>query len=162
MRKADPERQCQNCARPIQRRRYSTGLLENRNRFISRRFCDRACMAAAMTQTEVTKGAYLWRARKHRKPSCESCGTTASLQVHHRDGNWKNNNPQNLRTLCASCHTKLHWRLDAKARERRWVKATHLDYLLSICADLSAHLPASDASRLAAAMAPLQPKRRAA
>ena len=27
-------------------------------------------------------------------------------QVDHRDGNWKNNKPSNLRLLCPNCHTR--------------------------------------------------------
>lgn len=44
---------------------------------------------------------------------CTSCGAageqlsgTAKLEVHHVDGNWKNNRPQNLATLCEECHVE--------------------------------------------------------
>jgi 5-methylcytosine-specific restriction endonuclease McrA len=37
-------------------------------------------------------------------PYCEQCGTTARLEVHHIDGNWKNNQPANLQVLCRTCH----------------------------------------------------------
>ena len=46
-----------------------------------------------------------------RKKSCESCGHTPlyqwALEVHHRDGNKDNNEPENLTTLCANCHRDL-------------------------------------------------------
>lgn len=49
--------------------------------------------------------------RKSKKPHCERCGFVAAdksqLDVHHRDGNNKNNDPGNLETLCANCH-RLH------------------------------------------------------
>jgi hypothetical protein len=48
------------------------------------------------------------RVQIHRKESCENCGGTHWLGIHHRDGNWKNNDLSNLATLCASCHTSLH------------------------------------------------------
>jgi 5-methylcytosine-specific restriction endonuclease McrA len=31
-------------------------------------------------------------------------GGTASLEVHHRDRNWRNNEPWNLITVCDACH----------------------------------------------------------
>ena len=49
---------------------------------------------------------------KHRRDSCESCGYhpfwKMSLDVHHRDEDKLNNDPDNLMTLCASCHRELH------------------------------------------------------
>ena len=51
----------------------------------------------------------------HKKDTCEHCGfvrTHASqLDVDHIDGDRWNNDPANLRTLCANCHrlkTHLH------------------------------------------------------
>ena len=44
----------------------------------------------------------------HRKERCEDCGFVPThvcqLDVDHSDGNKRNNNPSNLRTLCANCH----------------------------------------------------------
>lgn len=48
--------------------------------------------------------------RAYRKDHCErpACTTTiedpCQLDVHHIDGNRRNNDPANLQTLCASCH----------------------------------------------------------
>lgn len=43
-----------------------------------------------------------------RKSTCERCGFVpehiGQLDVHHIDGNHDNNDPANLRTLCANCH----------------------------------------------------------
>ena len=45
---------------------------------------------------------------KYKKDRCESCRFipvhTCQLDVDHIDGNRDNNNPSNLRTLCANCH----------------------------------------------------------
>ena len=57
---------------------------------------------------------------KHRKDSCEECGTKnvywagnykvnrKILTVHHIDGNHNNDSPDNLQTLCRKCHNKKH------------------------------------------------------
>lgn len=49
---------------------------------------------------------------KHRGDECEMCGHhpffKSSLDVHHRDGDKNNNDPENLMTLCPSCHRELH------------------------------------------------------
>ena len=37
---------------------------------------------------------------------CELCGSDTNLDIHHIDGNWQNNNLDNLMCLCRSCHTK--------------------------------------------------------
>lgn len=49
-----------------------------------------------------------YRARKHRKDACEQCGSTDSLEVHHKDEDRTNNNPANLETLCGPCHRSHH------------------------------------------------------
>lgn len=46
--------------------------------------------------------------RKHKKSFCESCGFIpehpVQLDVDHINGNHKNNDLNNLQTLCANCH----------------------------------------------------------
>jgi len=46
--------------------------------------------------------------RKHKGATCERCGFVPEhprqLDVHHRDGNHKNEAVENLQTLCANCH----------------------------------------------------------
>ena len=46
--------------------------------------------------------------RRHLGTSCECCGFTpehpAQLDIDHRDGDHKNDDPSNLQTLCANCH----------------------------------------------------------
>ncbi len=45
---------------------------------------------------------------KHRKEECEECGFVpkhiCQLDVDHMDGEKKNNEASNLKTLCANCH----------------------------------------------------------
>ena len=44
----------------------------------------------------------------HKKTACERCGFVpehaCQLDVDHIDGDHENNDPANLRTLCANCH----------------------------------------------------------
>lgn len=48
------------------------------------------------------------RYQKYIKSSCEICGATKDLEVYHKDKNHSNNNPNNLMTVCSSCHQKVH------------------------------------------------------
>ena len=60
---------------------------------------------------------------RHKKDACEVCGFVAEhriqLDVDHRDGDRNNNDPSNLRTLCANCH-----RLETYAAKHH-LKRTH-------------------------------------
>ena len=111
-RKPDPVKHCIACGIPLERKRIN-GRLEDRGVFLRRKACSQTC---ANTRKEVTKDAMHWRARQHRADSCQECGTTVALHVHHIDRTPANNDPSNLTTLCASCHLKLHWREDRDAR----------------------------------------------
>jgi len=39
---------------------------------------------------------------------CTMCGFMEGLHVHHKDKNRKNNSLENLQTLCAGCHSRIH------------------------------------------------------
>lgn len=54
--------------------------------------------------------------QRQRKDKCERCGSTNRLCVHHINDDHFDNRPENLQTLCNSCHmsiTKKKW-WDAK------------------------------------------------
>ena len=108
-RKPDPEKVCPICGNAIMRKRYGKRL-EDLGAFKRRKYCSRACMAKAQFKAEL---AGLSAARKRSKPflkhQCEICGTEENLQAHHKDMNPYNNSKENIMTLCARCHTKLHW-----------------------------------------------------
>ena len=118
--KKELKKYCAACDKLMIRKRFK-GRLEDMGAFRKRHYCDRACMAAGMLQEEVTDSALLKRVLKHRKPRCEQCGTEANLGIHHIDGNRNHNEPSNLRTLCASCHTTWHWQNGKKASKRQSV-----------------------------------------
>lgn len=52
------------------------------------------------------------RFRRHKGDVCERCGfvpeNIRQLDIHHADGNHKNNDLDNLTTLCANCHRLEH------------------------------------------------------
>jgi len=41
---------------------------------------------------------------------CQACGTMSNLEVHHKEfrSHSGHDSEQNLITLCAACHTRLH------------------------------------------------------
>jgi hypothetical protein len=106
---------CAVCGLLLVRKRRNR--LESMNVFLRRKFCDRRCMAVAMIKDEVGDAALHLRARCLCGSSCERCGTTDKLSVHHIDGDPSNNDPSNLMTLCGSCHTKWHWEHGKQKRE---------------------------------------------
>lgn len=46
--------------------------------------------------------------RKLRGTKCERCGSTKFLCAHHKDEDRTNNAPENIETLCKSCHQIEH------------------------------------------------------
>jgi 5-methylcytosine-specific restriction endonuclease McrA len=49
---------------------------------------------------------------KFKEKVCSECGFipkhSCQLDIHHKDGNHRNNDPNNLETLCANCHRLRH------------------------------------------------------
>jgi hypothetical protein len=73
----------------------------------------------------------LWKYRcvksyeKVKKRTCELCFTKENLQLHHIDGDKRNNNSRNLQTLCENCHREIHRKLKVYYIDRHPVY-THL------------------------------------
>lgn len=110
--KPDPVKFCEFCGEQLHRKRFN-GRLEDYGVFLRRRNCNMTC---GNSKKEVGKSAHHWRARKYMKDACEKCRATEDLHVHHDDGDYRNDDPSNLVTLCSSCHLRLHWREDRDKR----------------------------------------------
>lgn len=119
-RKQDPERVCGYCGKVLERKSIN-GRLEDRAVFLKRKYCNRTCMAQAYIQEEVTLAALRKRAEGFRGNQCAECGAPEELAVHHLDANTANNAPDNLMTLCATCHTRWHWTHGKKPWKRQSV-----------------------------------------
>lgn len=111
--KPTPLRNCAQCGAKMERKRYPNRVLECLSLFRKRKYCNVACMAAAQEGLMKTATARSGRRQSVKAilDACEDCGrkrTETRLYVHHRDGNPLNNEPENLRTLCGSCHRLSH------------------------------------------------------
>lgn len=107
------DRYCEYCGNKLERKRFN-GRLEDFTVFKNRKYCNRECMQKAYLK--IGEHNQNWSnahttARKINelilhKEVCELCGSDSNLDIHHIDGNWQNNNLDNLMCLCRSCHTK--------------------------------------------------------
>lgn len=123
--KADMFRICQQCGGSFMR---TPGAMK-------RRFCSVACFNQARAKPpKVKRGprrgpeASNWQggisrriAAQHRKEACERCGSQRFLCVHHRDRNRRNNQPDNLETLCKRCHQIEHGLTKTAAGRFAWI-----------------------------------------
>ena len=108
---------CQYCGKLIIRRyNLKKHSFEGKKNYMSRKYCDRMCMRKAFTKTGYSIqcwGSTHATARNInililKKSECELCGKSGRLDVHHKDFDEQNNDPENLQVLCRSCHMKIH------------------------------------------------------
>lgn len=117
------EKQCVTCGMAITRKVIASGKkagkLEPPHLHLGRKFCSRACSDGLIKIRGISIKAYAAMngvnrqssnryARRFLKKECEECGTTEKLTIHHVDLNWRNNNQENLMTLCNKCHSNWH------------------------------------------------------
>lgn len=111
------EKYCEYCGKKLERKVFASGRLEDYGVFLRRKYCNRTCMRKAFLKigenTEQTNSNAHTTARGInelilQKNQCEECGKTGRIDVHHIDGNCRNNTPKNLMALCRSCHMKKH------------------------------------------------------
>lgn len=108
------EKYCEYCGNKLERKRFD-GRLEDFTVFSNRKYCNRECMRKDWVKigdnhNQSYSNAHT-TARKINelilhKEVCELCGSDTNLDIHHIDGNWQNNNLDNLMCLCRSCHTR--------------------------------------------------------
>ncbi len=106
-RKQDPEKFCKHCEKQFFRVQYPSKL-QDFTQFTKRIFCSKLCMLEFNLEREKTRQWNGQKLQSLKKDKCAQCKGTHWLGVHHRNGDWKNNDLNNLITLCASCHTKYH------------------------------------------------------
>jgi hypothetical protein len=109
-----PPKPCAHCGRLMHRKRQRNGRWESRHDWEARKYCNPTCMSAAYRQPKVPDAEADWTTAHERarrlKPHgpCERCGSDRYVRVHHKDGDWRHNDPGNLERLCQSCHLKEH------------------------------------------------------
>lgn len=105
-----PTKHCEFCGKPFSRKRVGKKQqLECVSNFTRRRFCSISCSVSQQHAEEPSNRNWSRkRARKHVNGSCDACGHTERLVVHHVNGDPMNNSPQNLQTLCSPCHSYWH------------------------------------------------------
>jgi 5-methylcytosine-specific restriction endonuclease McrA len=118
--KPTPVKHCLQCGSKMERNRFASGRREDLAVFNRRKYCNRKCMASAMVQEDPTRDAYRKRIRHLREEQCGDCGSIENLSINHKDRNWRNNQPDNLETLCSSCHTKKHWDEPGRLFVAKW------------------------------------------
>lgn len=101
----------------------------------SQKFCSDDCCKIYTKRKKAQKASYdkakeyqRLKARAHSlavevvrllgNTTCECCGSTEGLQVHHRDLRYLNNNPSNLQLLCTKCHSRVHSEISSQWRAK--------------------------------------------
>lgn len=107
--KKTDQKYCKFCNAEMARKRRPNGDLEDFGSFVRRVYCDQNCMAKGMVKERCSGKSYSrMKAHLNVKESCEQCGKTGHLHVHHKDEDHSNNDIPNLITLCPQCHSKWH------------------------------------------------------
>jgi hypothetical protein len=88
----------------------------------NRKFCSIKCKGLWQSENNKRENNPNWKPLKERinvnkmvrrmlieeMKSCEICGISDQLQIHHKDKNRKNNDRKNLMVLCINCHSDEH------------------------------------------------------
>lgn len=106
---------CKYCGKKLERKRFNKRL-EDFGVFKNRKYCNRNCMRMAMlkignhnqTYRDAHQTAVNIMNAQGKDKKCLICGSTKNVDVHHNDGDYTNNNLENLIHLCRSCHMKSH------------------------------------------------------
>lgn len=110
------EKYCQYCHKVLERKRYN-GVLEDFTIFKKRKYCNRECMRKAYLKVGINKKQTYSNAHTTarninklilKKEQCEICGSKLNTDIHHKNGDYTDNNLDNLVCLCRSCHNVQH------------------------------------------------------
>ena len=102
-------KKCAYCGNDIPRRTFPSGRSDSPSMYTERLYCNRVCQGHGQRSKTPSRSSRHRRAQQFLGSKCETCETTMDLLVHHKDRNNTNNAPENLMTLCRSCHTRWHW-----------------------------------------------------
>jgi len=116
--KQEPDKFCLKCGVKLTRKRFN-GRMEDFSVFLRRKYCGQECSWEHSRKESVTLSGAYKRATQFKGGDCQECGSTILVGIHHKDRNPLNNSNENLVTLCASCHTKLHWKEGKKPWKKR-------------------------------------------
>lgn len=102
-------------------KKYSTSHIKSRRQYASNAEYERVrsrahSLSRAVFDLLVSAGL--------RENSCELCGSTSKLHVHHINLNFLDNSPENLQCLCEKCHNKVHSELDASLKSEDKTRAS--------------------------------------
>jgi len=120
----NPNTKCLNCGKPIYNRKY----------------CNRKCQTEKLYKDDLdnwfknqdsfdTPRYFMKRyLLKIYNNKCSRCGWNKKhpitekipLELHHIDGNWRNNNPKNLDLVCPNCHSLTETYRNHKAKGRKY------------------------------------------
>ena len=107
-----PERRCEYCGAPLVHHGKEMPI-----QFSRRRFCNRQCQGHAQRVSDAVAAdrTLSTHARRLLLPFCERCGTSLGLEIHHVNGNRRQNESANVRTLCHPCHMRVHFEMSGRA-----------------------------------------------
>ena len=105
-----PDKPCERCGANIARV-VGGKIVMGANKFRLKKYCSKSCGSRRGVSSQSWESQHKI-SRKMRKGFCERCGRIpakmSQLHAHHIDRNWKNHSPENVVTLCDSCHGVEH------------------------------------------------------
>jgi len=95
---------CLYCGGELKRRKNEASVT-----FRSRQYCNHNCYSKDLLKEDPADNTRYRRLQNSReKKYCVVCGITENLHNHHIDKDLKNESDDNIVTICASCHTRVH------------------------------------------------------